>query len=446
MQEQADSLRAPTVDAAGRRRWIYPERRTGRLSRIRKRIALGLMIFYAVVPFVKIGGKPLLRFDGLEGVVYLFGQSFRSNDAFYLAFVFLALALLLGLVTSLWGRLWCGYGCPQTVFVEWLIRPIEEWIEGPAHRRRKQDAQGLSPSLFMKKLGKHLIFALITCLISHIFLAYFIELPQLWAWMQGSPAAHPLAFGVMLGTWGFLFFDLVWFREQFCAFVCPYARFQSLMIGHSTPTIAFDPKRGEPRGKKSGSGDCIDCALCVRVCPTGIDIRDGLQLECIQCGRCADACDTIMKNLKRPLGLIRNASQLELAGTREKKGFPWRSLLYASLLGANLAALSYMIGSREEVKLTLMRQPGSTFAPIGETEIANYFTLRVTNQGGEERLLQLDVKKPLRLICSLCGQKLGAQAESLGNLVIIFPRGYAAGQAQVSGPSGDLTVPLLKPE
>jgi cytochrome c oxidase accessory protein FixG len=445
-EHRPESLRAPTIDGNGKRRWIYPERRSGPRARRRAWLSAGLISLYGIVPFVKVSGNPLLRFDVLSNVVYVGGQSFRFADGYFLLFLLLTAALLLAFATSLWGRVWCGSACPQTVFVDWLVRPIEEAFEGPALRRRLNDEKPLNAIRLIRKAGKHLTFGIVIFLLSNVLLAYFVDTRVLWSWMLSSPTQHPHAFVWMALTFAALYFDLIWFREQFCAFLCPYARFQSVLIDSATPTVAFDYNRGEPRGRRRASGDCVDCGLCVRVCPTGIDIRQGIQLECIQCMRCADACDSVMTGLKRSKGLIRLASENELTTKNKGRFLRPRPLGYLVLLIANLSITAYLIGGRDPLKLTVLRQSPSPYVEIGSGRVANYFSLRAVNQTDHDARLKLILNKNVQTICSPCGQLIPRNEELSGHLVIIFdpeltPSSIALGW---EGSESTIELPLLR--
>ncbi len=423
-QDEADRLRAPTVEADGRRRWLYPERLSGKRGKIRERLAMVLMLVYLVVPFVSIGGRPLLRISFLDQKAYFFGATFGFHEAYLFVFVLIILMLTLFLFTSIQGRIWCGYACPQTVFVDWLIRPIEELIEGNANRRRRIDKAPMTLAKIGRKLLKHAVFMFVLLVISNAFLAYFVAPKTLMQWVSSSPADHPFAFGVMVFVFSALYFDLVWFREQFCAFLCPYARFQTVMFDERTPVISYDEQRGEPRGRRGEVGDCIDCNLCVRVCPTGIDIRDGLQLECIQCARCADACDMVMGNLKRPLGLIRHCSEADLAGSpaKTRRVRPW---FYAILLGLITIGFVSQIVLRESLDVRILRQPGTTYAIFDNDSFANYFQMKISNRSDrEQRLSLLGQSSAVKVICGLCDQLIEPGRDVVAQLIVILPQDY----------------------
>ncbi len=340
--------------------------------------------------------RPLLRFDVDQSTVFAFGGVFRFSEANFLFFVFAVLAVILFFATSIWGRIWCGYACPQTVFVEWVIRPIEEWLEGPAHQRRHQDNLATWPvSLWGRKVVKHGFFLIVCFVISNTLLCYFYPPETILHWMTRPPAEHPSAFAFMMVVSGLIYFDLSWFREQFCSFLCPYARFQSIMVDQETPIVTYLKSRGEPRGRKAGGGDCIDCGLCVRVCPTGIDIRNGMQLECIQCMRCADACDSIMTNISKPKGLIACVSEASISGAvrRSLRQRP-RLYVYMGVLAALVSGLAYRLETRPNLSLNLVRQPGTAYTLLEDGRLANLFTMRTVNNTNHEMPLNFSVEDP----------------------------------------------------
>jgi cytochrome c oxidase accessory protein FixG len=423
---------APTMDRFGRRRWLYPDRRPGPHARRRQIIALILIVIYLSGPWLSWNGTPLLRLDVLDKKAFLLGQIFHLSDLGLIAPVMATLALLLFFATSLKGRIWCAYGCPQTVFVEWVIRPIEELTEGSAHHRRRMDTSAMTWGLRTRKILKHILFLVVAALVANTFLAFFFGPERIGQWMLSSPAEHPAAFGVMAAVMLGFYADLAWFREQFCAFLCPYARFQSVMMDQDTPVVSYDQSRGEPRGQDKNTkvsvrqhGDCIDCQLCVRVCPTGIDIRNGLQLECIMCARCMDACDTVMTNLKRPKGLIRIASQSEL--TRQQKTHFWRRpkvLAYGVALILLCGAAAVRVMTREDLSLTLMRAPGTTYTKMPDGRLGNMLILRATNNTSRSMILDLKIIAPTsaELLCNQCQTVIPASGELRATAIIAFAR------------------------
>lgn len=439
-----DELRAPTIQADGSRKWLYPDRRKGIWTSRRRILGWALVAFYLTLPFLTRNDRPLLRFDADEGIAWFLGFGFRFTDTSYLVYLMLAFGFGVAFVTSYWGRIWCGMACPQTVLTEWIIRPIEEFWEGPAHHRRRADSETWTTTLIGKKLAKHLSFVLIILLISHSLLAFFVEPGRIWNVLAQSPSEHMGLFAMVLSVFLILYLDLVWFREQFCSFVCPYARFQALLISDATPTITYDAKRGEPRGKKSQSGDCIDCGLCTRVCPTGIDIRDGLQLECIQCFRCVDACHSIMSNLNRKVGLIRLMSLREASGQGKASYLRPRPLIYLGGFLVSLLVMGWSMRARDPVEVEVLRQERSTFVVQDDGRVSNYFRLRVTNNSAEKQELEIRAQEGIELLCTACSVLLPGE-ERQGLLVITFDSKLHLGALPLRINGRYRQVPLLFP-
>ncbi len=425
-QRKVDADISPTLDTSGNRRWLYPDRRSGRHSQRRKYLAMVLIAIYLAVPWISFGGIPLLRLDVLAQKVFLFSKVFAFSNGGYLVFILLMAALALFLVTSVWGRVWCGFACPQTVFVEWVIRPIEELIEGNAHKRRRTDSQPLTWGARGRKVLKHIIFLVVAALASNAFLAYFIPPTTLLAWMIHPPSDHWFAFFFMIFMMAAFYFDLGWFREQFCTFVCPYGRFQSVLMDAETPAVAYNHNRGEPRSKKKGGGDCIDCELCVRVCPTGIDIRKGWQLECIMCYRCIDACNLVMTNLKRPPELITTMSLNTLQGEKARRVRP-RTIVYSLLLLGVAGTFFTKIVTRPVIEISLTRAPGTTHIPVNDQEVGNLFNMHVMNLTAKSMPLEFKAITPAvaSVSCGSCVTELKPLEERKFPILIRFPKGEA---------------------
>ena len=279
-------------------------------------LAYVLIAVFTLLPYLRIGGKPAVLLDLPHREFTVFGFTFLSTDTLLLALALLTLVLGICLVTALAGRVWCGWMCPQTVYMEFVFRPIERLFDGPPGARHRPGRRRTMP----RTLAKYALYLLISAYLAHTFLAYFVGVDALAQWVRRSPLDHPLPFLVMLAVTGLMMFDFAFFREQMCIVACPYGRFQSVMLDRDSLIVSYDPRRGEPRGKlgdrKSGQphGDCIDCGGCTDTCPTGIDIREGLQLECIACTQCIDACDGVMAHIGKPKGLIRLSSQAAIEG------------------------------------------------------------------------------------------------------------------------------------
>ncbi len=454
MEQEQENLNfmAPTIASSGKRVWLYPDRRRGLHASRRRVIASILIVIYLVLPWINLSSGPFLRFDFINGRIYFLGQVLQLSEASYLAFPLVGMALLLFFLTAWRGRLWCGYACPQTVFVEWVIRPIEELCEGSAHHRQMQDQKPLTFKVFLRKLVKHVLFIIVAIVVANGFLAYFIDPATLFRWIISPPLEHPYAFAIMMFVLVAFYLDLSWFREQFCAFLCPYARFQSVMIDRHTPVVTYDSKRGEPRGRRS-SGHCIDCGLCQRVCPTGIDIRNGLQLECINCNRCADACNMVMTNLKRPNGLIRTMSQNEFDGHTPRSFFSRPRLLVYGLLMVIAFSLPviYLRLVRSDITLKISRQPGVAFSTLPDGRYANAFNMRSVNHTSQDVALKLQTDVPgIEVICGSCKESLPAFTVKNHVLLIVVPKDKSSlERVKVTVEGHDDTevdVPLILPK
>jgi len=374
-----------TIGEGGRRKWVYPEIIFGKFLKIRSLIAYLLMVFYIFAPWIRISGRPLIYLGLAERKFVVLGVEFWATDTIFLMLILGALALTLFLVTALFGRLWCGWACPQTVFLEFLFRPIERLIEGDASKRRRLDSSPWNFHKISRKALKHFLSALLASVIANTALAYFIGSEKLIEVITSSPAENPTLFGVMILMMGLMAFEFGWFREQFCTVLCPYARLQSVMLDADSLVIGYDKNRGEPRGKKADpkAGDCIDCKLCVRVCPTGIDIRNGLQLECVNCAQCIDACDSIMEKVGRPLGLIRYDTERSLLGGERKLLRP-RLLVYVVLLILYGFVFTYFLNTRTTYDFDLIRESkGEAFSVLPDGRISNQYKMRVSNKSSD---------------------------------------------------------------
>lgn len=389
-----DSVTAINDD--GSRYIIHPADVKGRFTFWRQFSAYFLILLYAALPWIDIGGYPALFLDTDAMRFHFLGLTFGSQDLWLAFFLISGLGFGLFYVTALLGRIWCGWACPQTVFLEHVYRRVERWIEGDAIKRRKLDTSGWGFERIIKRSLKHVIFAGLSLALAHMFMAYFVSVPGLWKMMQEAPAENWKVFVFVFAYAAVLYFNFAWFREQLCIVICPYGRLQSALIDEHSMVIGYDEKRGEPRGKAKdvNAGDCIDCNRCVQVCPTGIDIRQGLQMECIGCSACIDACDTVMDRLKRPRGLVRYDSMEGLEGRKTKYVRP-RMILYTVLLMIGAGVLLVSLRGLGDATITTWRAPGSPYY-VDADVVRNQFMVRVTNTKNDKGVysLQLDTAQP----------------------------------------------------
>jgi cytochrome c oxidase accessory protein FixG len=379
------SVTAPTLEAVttiredGSRRFIYPTKVRGRFTRGRTAVSVLLLSIYVLLPWIPINGNPAVFLDLAQRQFHLFGLTFVMQDLWVAFFLVSGVGFSLFYVTALLGRVWCGWACPQTVFLD-VIHRLERWIEGDPATRGGGGRAPDSLARSLRRAVKELAFAFFALVVAHVFLSYFISIPRLYVMMRHAPAENWGSFVFVFLTAAALWFNFAWFREQFCIVLCPYGRLQSALIDNDTLVIGYDTKRGEPRGKKgaAGAGDCVDCRRCVSVCPVGIDIRQGLQMECIGCAACVDACDDIMEKLGRSRGLVRYDSQNGFTGKVRRIIRP-RILLYTALLLLGAAAMTYSVSTLRPVTISLTRMPGLPYVITGD-EVRNQFLLRVLNK------------------------------------------------------------------
>jgi cytochrome c oxidase accessory protein FixG len=359
-----------------------------------------LIATFTLIPVLKLGGNPLMLFDIPKREFIIFGATFLPTDTFLLMLLLFSIFIGIFLVTAILGRVWCGWACPQTVYMEYLYRPIENLIEGGRNRQIELDEQGPNG----RRILKYIVFFAISAFLANSFLAYFVGWDRLLGWMTSPPARHPAAFAVMLGTTLLMFFDFAWFREQTCIVACPYGRFQSVLLDRQSLIVGYDAGRGEPRARwrkneERSTGDCIDCRLCVSTCPTGIDIRDGLQMECIHCTQCVDACDEVMDRIGLDRGLIRYTSQTELESGKRSFLRP-RLVVYSAILVVMFGAFTYSLAGKKTADVTLLRGLGAPFTILPSGEVSNQIRIKIANRTSEERsyLFELGAAKDLMMI------------------------------------------------
>ena len=385
-----------TLNKEGSRRWLYPVTKYGRWWWRRQVFAWGLFLIYLLAPFVKIAGAPLLLLDLPQRKFSVFGVVFFATDGRVLLLVILGLILTIFAASAVLGRVWCGWACPQTVFLEFLFRPLEQLIEGPPNKRRRRDQAPWSLGKALRKGGKFVLFAIASAVVGNAFVAYFVGGATILAWMQLSPAEHPIPFGIMLSVTALVFFEFAYFREQFCSIVCPYARLQSVLLDRDSIIVAYDTRRGEPRGhgrERTHLGHCVDCRQCVTTCPAGIDIRNGLQLECIHCTQCIDACDDVMKKVGYPPGLIRYTS---LRGLEDGQIhlFRTRTIIYALLLTAVVVILTLLVAIRPRLEVQLLRSTNLPYQVLENGLISNLVRVKLTNLSGVPEHLRIEGEHP----------------------------------------------------
>ncbi|WP_405200097.1 cytochrome c oxidase accessory protein CcoG [Christiangramia sp. LLG6405-1] len=379
-----------TVTSEGKRSWVYPKKPDGRLYKYRQWVSYFLLAILFAAPLLKINGNQFLMFNVLERRFNIFGTIFWPQDFYLFVLMMLIGVVFVVLFTVAFGRIFCGWICPQTIFMEMVFRRIEYWIEGDRGKQIRLDKQQWNAEKIRKKATKWFIFFVISFLIANVFLAYLIGSDRLLLYIQEGPQAHLSTLISLLLFTGIFYFVFAWFREQVCIIACPYGRLQGVLLDNKSIVVAYDHKRGEKEEGRakfrknedreaSGKGDCIDCFQCVQVCPTGIDIRNGTQLECVNCTACIDACNHMMDAVDLPQGLIRYASE-ENIEKQKKFRFTPRIKGYAAVLFILVTVLSGMLFLRSDVEANILRLPGQLYEHKDGNIISNVYTFKLINK------------------------------------------------------------------
>lgn len=390
-----------TVDEKGKRKFVYPRKTNGRYTRYRRITSYILLVILVGMPFIYIDGRPFMMFNVLERKFILFGQIFWPEDFLLAVLAMIIGVLFIAVFTVAFGRLFCGWVCPQTIFMEHVFRRIEYWIEGDRNQQMRLAKMSWNAEKIRKRLLKNGIFYGISFLVANVFMMYLISEHSWWHIVSDNPENHIQGLISILIFSGVFFFVFAWFREQVCVIVCPYGRLQSVLLDRHSVVIAYDYIRGELRSKfrknedrqAEGKGDCIDCNQCVEVCPTGIDIRNGTQLECINCTACMDACDSVMDKIKRPRGLIRYDSEENIA-TKKKKIFTARVIAYSAVLVVLMSLFGFLLASRQDVQAIVLRMPGQLYQKVDENTYSNVYNYKMINKTAKDMELQVKLLKP----------------------------------------------------
>lgn len=424
--------RIATVDAKGKRKWIFAQKPKGKFYRIRTWVSWGFFILFFALPFIKVKGRPLLLFNIPEAKFIIFSKVFWPQDFFIFGLTMITFIVFIVLFTAAFGRLFCGWVCPQTIFMEMLFRKVEYLIEGDAPAQKMLKVAPWTGNKIFKKTLKHVVFFAMAFVIANFFLAYIIGMDQLLQIISEPVTKHFGGFVAILAFSGVFYGVYAYFREQACTVVCPYGRLQSVLLDRNSMLVAYDYKRGEPRGKYKKNktaelnvGDCIDCFQCVKVCPTGIDIRNGTQMECVGCTACIDACDHMMEATGRPKGLIRYASENGIAEGKKLR-YTGRMKFYTAMLIVLTGLLTLLLVTRKDVDGTIIRAAGITYQERGADSISNLYNIKVINKTVNEIPLTLRIEDAPGRIIEAEGRDIVVQKEGQGkgSFFIVLPNSF----------------------
>lgn len=420
--------RIATVDESGKRKWIYAYKPKGRLYNLRTVLSVFYFIIFFGLPFVEINGRPLFQFNIPEAKFILFGKIFWPQDFFIFGLTMVTFVFFIILFTAAFGRLFCGWACPQTNFMEMMFRKVEYLVLGDAPAQKQLKAAPWTGKKIRKVALKHVLFYLLSFIIANFFLAYIIGIKELEKIITEPVTQHVVGFASILVFSGVFYGVYAFFREQACTVVCPYGRLQSVLLDKNSMIVAYDYKRGEPRGnfKKQATndfGDCIDCHLCVKVCPTGIDIRNGVQMECVGCTACIDACDHVMESIHKPKGLIRYASENSIA-KGEPLRYTVRMKLYTGLCFLLLSILSVILITRKDVDATVIRTAGMLYQERGTDSLSNLYNIKLINKTTKDIDLKIALVDQEGKI-QMAGKPLitiKKESQAAGTFFIVLPK------------------------
>jgi cytochrome c oxidase accessory protein FixG len=421
--------RLSTVDEKGKRKWVYALRPKGKYYNARTLLSFVFFALFFTLPLVHVDGRPLFLFNVAEAKFHLFGKVFWPQDFFIFGLIMITFIFFIILFTAAFGRLFCGWACPHTIFMEMLFRKIEYFFQGNPNQQKALKKAPWSVDKLWRVGGKHLSFYIIAFVIANFFLAYVIGIKDLYRIISEPLADHIVGFTAIIGFSGIFYGVFAFFREQACTAVCPYGRLQSVLLDKNSMIVAYDFMRGEPRGnfkkqKEDVLGDCVDCYQCVEVCPTGIDIRNGLQMECIGCTACIDACNNVMQRLHKAEGLIRYASENSIV-KGERLRFTTRMKWYSGICALLLVAVSALLITRKEIGATVMRTPGMLFQERGQDSISNLYNIKMVNKTLKEIPLSIRVenyKGSVEIIGKNTYIPVVKEGQGSGSFFVVLPK------------------------
>jgi len=372
-----------TIDKEGKRAWIFPNKPKGKFYKLRSYVTLLYLVLFFGLPFIKVHGEPLFLMNIVERKFILFGTIFWPQDFFIFGIGMLIFIVFIALFTVIYGRVFCGWACPQTIFMEMLFRKIEYWIDGDASYQRALAKSPWNTDKILKRTSKYFLFFLLSFIISSTLLSYLIGMESVYKIVTEPLSLHKGSLISLIGFTTVFFFIFSWFREQVCLIVCPYGRMQGVLLDKDSIVVAYDYERGEPRHKfkkkENTKGDCIDCELCIKVCPTGIDIRNGTQLECINCTACIDVCDNILESVGREKGLIRYDSENGIKNKTKLK-FTTRMKAYTAVLLLLVGVEVFLLTTRSDYDATILRAKGMLFQEQPNDQVSNLYTIKLVNK------------------------------------------------------------------